>query len=41
MLHAAALAFPHPAGGTLRIEAPAPPDFACLVQAVFPGQTPG
>ncbi len=27
MLHAAALAFPHPGGGTLRIEAPVPADF--------------
>jgi tRNA pseudouridine32 synthase/23S rRNA pseudouridine746 synthase len=28
MLHAAALEFPHPAGGTRRITAPPPPDFA-------------
>jgi tRNA pseudouridine32 synthase/23S rRNA pseudouridine746 synthase len=31
MLHAAALAFPHPAGGTRRIEAPPPPDMARLI----------
>ena len=30
MLHAAALGFPHPGGGTKRIEAPPPADFAGL-----------
>ena len=30
MLHAAALSFPHPAGGTRRIEAPPPEDFQTL-----------
>lgn len=34
MLHAAALEFPHPAGGTRRIEAPLPEDFAALVDRV-------
>jgi tRNA pseudouridine32 synthase/23S rRNA pseudouridine746 synthase len=28
MLHAAALEFPHPAGGRLKIEAPVPADFS-------------
>lgn len=31
MLHAAALAFPHPAGGARRLEAPAPQDMAELL----------
>jgi RluA family pseudouridine synthase len=31
MLHAAALAFPHPAGGEMRIAAPAPQDFRDLL----------
>jgi RluA family pseudouridine synthase len=31
MLHAAALEFPHPAGGTKRIEATDPPDMAALL----------
>ncbi|MBL8771985.1 MAG: RluA family pseudouridine synthase [Phenylobacterium sp.] len=31
MLHAAALTFPHPAGGRKRIEAPMPPDMAGLL----------
>ena len=31
MLHAQALAFPHPAGGTKRLEAPPPPDMAGLI----------
>ena len=31
MLHAAALSFPHPAGGTKRLEAPAPADLAGLI----------
>jgi tRNA pseudouridine32 synthase/23S rRNA pseudouridine746 synthase len=34
MLHAAALSFPHPAGGTTRIEAPTPPDMADLIVAL-------
>lgn len=34
MLHAAALSFPHPAGGTTRIEAPTPPDMAGLIAAL-------
>ena len=32
MLHAAALEFPHPAGGRLRLEAAPPGDFAALAQ---------
>ncbi|WP_377355192.1 RluA family pseudouridine synthase [Phenylobacterium terrae] len=32
MLHAAALEFPHPAGGTKRIEAPVPVDMAALLE---------
>jgi tRNA pseudouridine32 synthase/23S rRNA pseudouridine746 synthase len=32
MLHAAALAFPHPAGGRMRLTAPVPADFAGLCQ---------
>lgn len=31
MLHAGALSFPHPEGGTKRIEAPTPPDMAALL----------
>jgi RluA family pseudouridine synthase len=31
MLHATALGFPHPAGGTKRLEAPPPPDMAELI----------
>jgi len=34
MLHAAALAFPHPAGGETRIEAPPPADFAALAARI-------
>jgi tRNA pseudouridine32 synthase/23S rRNA pseudouridine746 synthase len=34
MLHAAALGFPHPAGGTKRIEAPVPADMAGLIAAL-------
>ena len=34
MLHAAALTFPHPRGGTKRIEAPAPADMAGLIAAL-------
>jgi RluA family pseudouridine synthase len=34
MLHAAALEFPHPAGGTTRIEAPDPEDFAGMLESV-------
>jgi tRNA pseudouridine32 synthase/23S rRNA pseudouridine746 synthase len=34
MLHAAALAFPHPSGGERRIEAPAPADMASLLAAL-------
>src|SRR5579872_94559 len=33
MLHAAALRFPHPGGGEMRLEAPAPADFRALVRA--------
>jgi tRNA pseudouridine32 synthase/23S rRNA pseudouridine746 synthase len=34
MLHAAALSFPHPAGGTRRLEAPTPADMAALLAAL-------
>ena len=34
MLHAGALSFPHPDGGTKRIEAPVPADMATLVGAL-------
>ncbi|THD76254.1 MAG: RluA family pseudouridine synthase [Phenylobacterium sp.] len=34
MLHAAALSFPHPGGGTTRIEAPEPADMAGLTAAL-------
>jgi len=34
MLHAAALVFPHPAGGETRIEAPPPADFAALAARI-------
>jgi RluA family pseudouridine synthase len=34
MLHAAALAFPHPSGGDKRIEAPLPPDMRALLVAL-------
>jgi tRNA pseudouridine32 synthase/23S rRNA pseudouridine746 synthase len=34
MLHASALAFPHPAGGTKRIEAEPPADFRALAAAL-------
>ena len=39
MLHAGALSFPHPEGGTKRIEAPVPPDMAGLLAdlALRPG----
>jgi len=33
MLHACALEFPHPAGGSLRIEAAPPPDFQAILKA--------
>ena len=33
MLHAAALEFPHPAGGRLKVEAPVPADFAAVLAA--------
>ena len=33
MLHAAALEFPHPDGGTRRIEAPLPADFLAVAAA--------
>jgi tRNA pseudouridine32 synthase/23S rRNA pseudouridine746 synthase len=35
MLHAVALEFPHPDGGTLRIEAEPPPDFQALGETLF------
>ena len=44
MLHAAALSFPHPAGGTKKIEAPVPADMAALTAALGlaeRGQGPG
>lgn len=34
MLHAAALAFPHPGGGMKRIEAPVPDDMRALIEAL-------
>jgi tRNA pseudouridine32 synthase/23S rRNA pseudouridine746 synthase len=34
MLHAAALEFPHPAGGRRRFDAPAPPDMAELLRSL-------
>jgi tRNA pseudouridine32 synthase/23S rRNA pseudouridine746 synthase len=34
MLHAAALSFPHPGGGTKKIEAPVPADMAGLIGAL-------
>ena len=34
MLHAAALSFPHPEGGTKRIEAPIPADMRALIEAL-------
>jgi tRNA pseudouridine32 synthase/23S rRNA pseudouridine746 synthase len=34
MLHAAALSFPHPDGGVMRLEAPTPPDMAKLLADV-------
>lgn len=34
MLHAAALAFPHPEGGTKRIDAPVPADMKALIEAL-------
>jgi tRNA pseudouridine32 synthase/23S rRNA pseudouridine746 synthase len=34
MLHARALQFPHPDGGTKRLEAPTPPDMAALLAAL-------
>jgi RluA family pseudouridine synthase len=40
MLHAAALAFPHPAGGERRIEAPVPADMAALLESLRLGGTP-
>ncbi len=38
MLHAAALEFPHPAGGTRRIEAPLPADFQAVLEAAGLGR---
>ncbi len=38
MLHAAALGFPHPEGGSKRIEAPEPPDMAALERSLFGDQ---
>jgi tRNA pseudouridine32 synthase/23S rRNA pseudouridine746 synthase len=35
MLHAVALEFPHPEGGTKRVEAPPPEDFQALAKALF------
>jgi tRNA pseudouridine32 synthase/23S rRNA pseudouridine746 synthase len=37
MLHAAALRFPHPSGGSQRIEAPTPPDMADILKALSLG----
>ena len=37
MLHAAAIAFPHPAGGRMRLEAEAPNDFKHLAAALRAG----
>ncbi len=37
MLHAAALIFPHPAGGLKRLEAPVPPDMSHLSEALALG----
>ena len=34
MLHAAALSFPHPAGGERRIEAPIPPDMRAMLEGL-------
>ena len=34
MLHAAALSFPHPDGGTRRVEAPPPEDFMALAKSL-------
>lgn len=34
MLHAGALSFPHPEGGTKRLEAPTPPDMTALLAAI-------
>jgi tRNA pseudouridine32 synthase/23S rRNA pseudouridine746 synthase len=38
MLHARALSFPHPAGGTTRIEAPVADDMAALIAALGLGE---
>jgi RluA family pseudouridine synthase len=38
MLHALALRFPHPAGGTTRLEAQPPADMAGLIQALRPAR---
>ena len=35
MLHAAGLSFPHPAGGTFRVEAPPPDDFKTLAKSLL------
>ena len=40
MLHAAALDFPHPAGGTKRLEAPLPEDFSALRAKLDLARTP-
>ena len=40
MLHAAALEFPHPDGGTRRIEAPLPEDFRAVLEALGLPQYP-
>ncbi len=41
MLHAAALEFPHPAGGRMKIEAPLPADFQHLLEAGLGERFPG
>ena len=38
MLHARALEFPHPAGGTRRIEAPVPDDLVALTRRLGLGE---
>jgi tRNA pseudouridine32 synthase/23S rRNA pseudouridine746 synthase len=40
MLHAAALEFPHPAGGVTRIEAPLPDDMRALGERLFGAERP-
>ncbi|HUZ11532.1 MAG TPA: RluA family pseudouridine synthase [Caulobacteraceae bacterium] len=41
MLHAAAIEFPHPAGGARRIEAQVPEDFSALVRGLGLAASPG